>query len=206
MTENKPHYEFRVWAENLALLRKKLERLGQPKETVSKEIYLVSGTTDRCNVKIRSDLVDIKILIEEYRGLQRWKPTLKAGFPLASSVIATQVFPSLELQPPSLSKPEYSMDEFLGEVIATEPAVTRVDVSKTRCQISVGTCQTEFASVTLNNVLRDTVAVESTDPDALLQLVRDLGIAGETNTSYIREIKQVLGVSAVSSLHQFGSR
>lgn len=94
------------------------------------------------------------------------------------------------------AKTEYSLEEFLGEVIPAEPGVWIVDVSKTRYQFNIGVCQAEHSRITINRVPRDTVAVESTDPDAVLQLVRDLGITGP-NTSYIREIQRVLGVAAV---------
>jgi len=192
MSEIKPRYEFRVWAETLTPIREKLERLASPKETVSLETYLVSATTDKCNAKIRAALMDIKLLVAGDRGLEQWKPVLKAGFPLESSVIATQVFPSLELPPPVLTKSEYILDEFLGDVMRAEPRITIVDVSKTRYQFSIGACATEYAQITLNGVPRDTVAVESVDPDAVLKLVGELGVR-EVNTSYIREIKRALG-------------
>ncbi|HXY52823.1 MAG TPA: hypothetical protein VEI01_25480 [Terriglobales bacterium] len=197
MAEIKFRYEFRIWAETLAPLRKRLEGLAHAKQTVSQETYLVSARTDRCNAKIRSDLMDIKVLIAEDRGLEQWKPVLKAGFPLQRSVIASHVFASLELPPPVLSRTEYARGEFLGEVIASEPQIAIVHVSKNRYQFSLETCQAEFAAVTLNHLGRDTVAVESADPDAVLQLIRDLGVAGEANTSYIREIKRVLSLVAV---------
>src|SRR5208283_3089327 len=149
-----------------------------------------------CNTKIRAGLMDIKILVQQDRGLEQWNPILKAGFPLDRSVIADKVFPSLELPPPSLLKTEYSLDEFLGEVMQAEPRVCIVEVSKTRYQFNIGACQTEYSRITINKVPRDTVAVESTDPDAVLQLIRELGIT-EANTSYIREIRRVLGLAAV---------
>jgi exopolyphosphatase/guanosine-5'-triphosphate,3'-diphosphate pyrophosphatase len=201
MSEIKPRYEFRVWADTLAPIRERLERLASPKQTVSQETYLVSNRTDNCNAKIRAALMDIKVLVAEDRGLEQWKPILKAEFPLESSVIATQVFPSLELPPPVLAKSEYSLDEFLGDVIRAEPGITVVDVSKTRYQFSIGVSAAEYAQITLNGVPRDTVAVESVDPDAVLKLVGDLGVS-RTNISYIREIKRALGLTG----HPSGSR
>ena len=65
-------------------------------------------------------------------------------------------------------------------------------VRKTRHQFRTRDCAAKYAQITINDVLRDTVAVESVDPDAVLKLVQDLGIT-EANTSYIREIKHVLG-------------
>ena len=201
MSEIKPRYEFRVWADTLAPVRERIERLASPKQTFSQETYLVSATTDKCNAKIRAALMDIKVLVAEDRGLEQWKPILKGEFPLESSVIATQVFPSLELPPPVLAKSEYTLDEFLGDVMPAEPRITIVDVSKTRYQFSIGVCAAEYAQITLNGTPRDTVAVESVDPDAVLKLVGDLGVR-EANTSYIREIKRALGLAG----HPSGSR
>src|ERR1035438_5910252 len=126
--------------------------------------------------------MDIKLLVAEDRGLEQWNPILKVAFPLESSVVATQVFPSLELPPPALAKPEYTLDEFLGNVMRAEPKITIVDVSKTRYQFRIGVCAAEYAQITLNDIPRDTVAVESVEPDAVLKLVGDLGVR-EVNTS-----------------------
>jgi exopolyphosphatase / guanosine-5'-triphosphate,3'-diphosphate pyrophosphatase len=196
MTEFKPRYEFRIWDETLAPLREKLERLAQPKKTLSQETYLVSALTDKCNAKIRAELMDIKMLVLEERGLEQWKPILKASFPLDSSVIATQVFPSLGIPVPSLAKAAYTLDEFLGNVMQADPRVIIVDVVKTRYQFSIGACSAEYAQVKLMAMPRDTMAVESVDPDAVLKLVQDLGISG-ANTSYIREMKRVFGLESV---------
>ncbi len=95
--EIKPRYEFRVWADTLASVHERLGRMAQPKTAESEETYLISKASDKCNAKIRAALMDIKVLVAEDRGLEQWKPILKAGFPLQSSVIATQIFPSLEL-------------------------------------------------------------------------------------------------------------
>ena len=119
MSEIKPRYEFRVWAETLTPIRERLERLASPKETVSQEIYLVSATTDKCNAKIRAELMDIKLLVAEDRGLEQWNPILKVAFPLESSVVATQVFPSLELPPPVLAKSTYSLGRISGRCDAS---------------------------------------------------------------------------------------
>src|SRR5271157_557501 len=115
--EIKPRYEFRVWADTLVSVHNRLGLMAQPRTAESEETYLISSLTDRCNAKIRAALMDIKVLVAEDRGLEQWKPILKAGFPLESSVIATQVFPSLELPPPVLTKSEYILDEFLGDVM-----------------------------------------------------------------------------------------
>lgn len=192
MDEIKPRYEFRVWSDTLGSVHNRLGLMAQPRTAESEETYLISKATDKCNAKIRAALMDIKVLVAEDRGLQQWKPILKAGFPLDSSVIATQVFPSLELPPPALPKSVYELDEFLDHVAGADVRLAIVAVRKTRYQFRIGACAAEYAQIMINGVPRDTVAVESVDPDAVLQLVRELGI-DDPNTSYIREIKRVLG-------------
>jgi hypothetical protein len=39
-------------------------------------------------------------------------------------------------------------------------------------------CEAEFTVVLLNDVERDTVAIESADPDELLRLIREVGFEG----------------------------
>ena len=190
--EIKPRYEFRVWAETLAAVHEKLGRIAQAKTAESEETYLVSKATDKCNAKIRAALMDIKVLVSEDRGLEQWKPVLKRKFPLEGSVIAAEVFPSLELPSPVLPKFAYELGEFLSQVASTDERLAVVGVRKTRHQYHIGACAAEYAEIMINGVPRDTVAVESVDPDAVLQLVRELDVT-EPNTSYIREIKRVLG-------------
>jgi len=190
--EIKPRYEFRVWAEALSSVHEILGRLAQSSTAESEEIYLISKATDKCNAKIRAALMDIKVLVAEDRGLEQWKPILKTGFPVGSTVITTQIFPSLELPAPVLLESAYGLDQFLDQVARPVGRLAIVDVCKTRYQFRIGSCAAEYAQITMNGVPRDTVAVESVDPDAVLQLVRELGIA-QANTSYIREIKRVLG-------------
>lgn len=191
MAEIKPRYEFRIWGRSLVALRDKLNELAEPRETVSEETYLISPMTEGVNVKIRAGLMDIKVLLAEDRGLQQWTPTLKEEFPLSAATIAEKVYPALQVTAPSLAKAAYTLDEFLNEVVRPQKKVAIVDVTKTRYQYGIGTCAAEYSKVTLKKVPRDTVAVESTDPDAVLQLVEKLGI-GEKNVSYISEISRIL--------------
>ena len=192
MDEIKPRYEFRVWAETLVSVHDKLGRLAPPKIAESEETYLVSKATDKCNVKIRAALMDIKVLVAEDRGLEQWRPVLKAGFPLQGSVITAQVLPSLGVSSPLLMKSALELDEFLDLLRHTDGTVAIVSVRKTRHQFRIEACSAEYSHIMIDRVPRDTVAVESVDPDAVLRLVRELGIT-QANTSYVREIKRVLG-------------
>jgi len=196
MDDIEPRYEFRVWGKSLVDLRARLERRIIPVKTASRETYLISRATDRCNAKIRAELMDIKTLLAEYRGLEQWKPVLKAPFPLERVVIAEQIFPNLGIGPPRLSKAYYEFGEFLDEVIGPEPEIAIVSLSKTRHQFNLLTCQAEFTVVVLNDMASETVAVEAVDADKLLRLVHEIGLDGAENVSYVRYIKRTLGLAS----------
>ncbi len=194
MADIEPRYEFRVWGESLVELKEKFERRATPVKAVSRETYFIPRGTDRCNAKIRAGSIDIKILLAEHRGLEQWKPVLKEAFPLDRTVIATQILPRLDIRSPHLSKARYEKDEFLNEVIGPELEIVIVELSKVRFRFSLLTCLAEFTVVRFNDMTRETVAVESADPDELLRLIHEIGLDGAENVSYVRYIKRMLGI------------
>jgi hypothetical protein len=191
-----PRYEFRVWGDDLLSIRQRLENSGRLAEIDrSTEIYLLSEATDECNAKIRSDLLDLKTLLDRHEGLERWKPVLKVPFPLDREVVANQIFPRLGFNPPSLPRSQYRVEEFLIEVCNATNEITVVQVSKERLRYASDRCEMEFAIVIIDHTTRQTVAVEATETEPIFQMAEKLGIRGLVNTSYIREIKRVLGSS-----------
>jgi len=195
MPNDRPRYEFRVWANSLEQLKTKLDHLATPGQPVtSDELYLISRASDRCSAKIRSGLMNIKILVKEDRGLEQWEPVLKASFPLDQAVVNAQIFPYLALERPRLFRASYQMDQFLDEVIGVDRRIALVKISKERCRFAIDACQAEFAAVTISKTSRHTVAVESTEPEAALRLIGQMGIQDLVNTSYVREIKRIVGM------------
>jgi hypothetical protein len=193
MAEIKPRFEFRIWGENCDREHKLLEDLATPAaRKESSEIYLISTVTDRCNVKIRSGLMDIKVLNRTERGLELWKPVLKAEFPLEAATICGRIYPTLELAPPAISSGPFTATSLL-DLISRDSRIAIVPVSKNRSQYQIESCTAEFASVKIISESVETVAVESSDPDLLLALLVRLGISNSPNQSYIREIKRVIG-------------
>ena len=82
----------------------------------SDEIYLLHGTGD--NVKVRDRLMDIKVLREVNEGgLEQWTPVMKPSFPLPAEAVA-KVHEALRRPMPSLSRPAYSLDEFIADFAA----------------------------------------------------------------------------------------
>jgi exopolyphosphatase/guanosine-5'-triphosphate,3'-diphosphate pyrophosphatase len=191
MADPKPRYEFRTWAQTLARARAKLQQWGIPTaRDESDETYLVSASTSRCNAKIRNGLLDIKILLATQRGLELWKPVLKAAFPIDRATIIEHVFPALELPAPPLPAGHYSIEQFLD--LAGQARIAIVQIRKTRRQFTLYQCQAEFTSVLIGTLSQETMAVESEDPGAVLSAVSRLGLENTPNTSYVCRIKQIL--------------
>ena len=192
-TLGRPRYEYRVWDSGLAGVRKELKRLavGSP-ASLSKETYLISDKTDDCNLKIRAERLNMKELIATENGLELWNPVLDCEFPLHDSTIIDHIFPRLALKSPALQRRLYSMDDFL-DWIQVEPSIRVVTIIKKRTRFRLAECLAEFTYVTIDKRESGTVAVESINPDAVSRLVHRLRIADIPNTSYIRQLKQILG-------------
>ena len=77
-----PRWEWRAFGQRFGSADAAFAALTPTGVQESDELYLLSGAGD--NVKVRADLMDIKILVEvNPDGLEQWRPVMKAGFPLA---------------------------------------------------------------------------------------------------------------------------
>jgi exopolyphosphatase/guanosine-5'-triphosphate,3'-diphosphate pyrophosphatase len=148
----------------------------------SDELYLLAAT--RANVKVRDDLLDIKVLREvDDDGLERWEPVMKEGFPLAAAEVS-KVFDALDVAPPPLDRDAYTLDQLLAELVEPAGAARPVKVHKRRVRYTLGGCMAELSDVEADGHGTRTVAVESEDAAAVITAVRDIGLGDEVNTSY----------------------
>jgi exopolyphosphatase/guanosine-5'-triphosphate,3'-diphosphate pyrophosphatase len=152
---------------------------------------LVPGATN-VNVKVRNDLLDIKVLQEvDGNGLERWLPVMKEAFPMTLADVA-KVFDALGVPAPRFERDAYSLDQLLGELVEPSDAVRVVDVHKHRVRFVVGGCMAEFSDVVASGLPTRTIAVESEDPAAVAVAVRDLGLAGYLNINYPTGLRFVI--------------
>src|SRR4029079_5711783 len=94
------------------------------------------------NVKVRDDLMDVKVLSEvDADGLERWAPVLKGAFPLATDEMRV-VVDALGLPAPRLERESYTQDE-MRAVFAS--SVRELEVGKRRVRGSIGRCIAEIA-------------------------------------------------------------
>lgn len=179
-----PRWEWRAFGPRFGAAEAHFAALTPSGVRESDEIYLLSGAGD--NVKVRADLMEIKVLEEvDGDGLEQWKPVMKAGFPLPAADVA-KVFEALRLSPPPLARVAYTLDQFVAELAGPSGGMRAVKVHKRRVRYTVGGCMAELSDVVADGRPTRTIAIESEDAAAVIAAVRSAGLGGFVNTSYPR--------------------
>ena len=185
-----PRWEWRTFGSRYGLAEERFAALTPTGIQESDEVYLVGGAGD--NVKVRDDLMDIKVLREtDGDGLERWEPVMKAGFPLPAADV-TRVFESLRMPVPALAREAYTLDQFVDELVAPSGTLRAVQVHKRRVRYKVGGCTSEVSDVTADGIASRTIAIESEDAAAVVAAVHSVGLDGFHNMSYPVGLRAVL--------------
>ncbi len=194
-------FEFRIWGNHLSPFRDRLAAIAAPSEPrESAETYILSRATDAANVKIRDDLLDIKLMSEQVGRLERWRPVLKSGFPLDSRTIVEQVFPNLGVAVPQIAQPSYTHGEFVRDLVRPNRDLAIVEVVKLRSQYTSDKYTAEFAEVRIaGGATSETVEIESEDPAAVLRAIAKLGLNSHANINYVRHLKLMTGMTPRAS-------
>lgn len=184
-----PRWEWRTFGTRFGAAEATFAALAPGAVQESDELYLLSGEGD--NVKVRDDLMDIKVFREtNAAGLERWEPVMKAGFPLTAADVR-RVLESLRLAVPPLARDSYTLDQFVDE-LARPAGVRPVTVHKRRVRYTVGGCTSEVSDVLVDGRPTRTIAIESEDAAAVVAAVRSVGLADYLNTSYPKGLTAVL--------------
>jgi hypothetical protein len=195
MEEIIPRYEFRAFAQNFGLVEEKLRQFS-PCEMIreSSEIYIMSAVNNQNNTKIRDNKLDIKVFVKEEKGLEQWKPRMKGEFPMKVELIHDEVFPAFGVSVPEFKRSEYTLAQYLEEIIRPHPKLVAVRIFKRRFAFTVNGCITEIAELLINGAAIKTVAVESEDVAAVLKAKEMLGLQEYENVNYLLAIKRVIGM------------
>ncbi len=200
MAEIKPRFEFRTWAKNFGMVEQKMRKLAACEGIrESAEIYIVSDGNNENNTKVRDKMMDIKVFVTEKEGLEQWNPRMKGEFPMQAAALVADVFPAFEVDMPDLKRDEYTLDQYLEEVIRPHPKLAAVSVFKRRFAFTINDCITEIAEIEINGAGLQTVAVESVDVPAILKAKDMLGLNEYENVNYLRAIKRVIGMEPLPS-------
>jgi exopolyphosphatase/guanosine-5'-triphosphate,3'-diphosphate pyrophosphatase len=188
-TEIITRWEWRVFSSRLRAAEAWLAAHRSTGVQESDEIYFLSE--GRGIVKFRNGLMDIKVLREANAGLQRWEPVLKAGFPLTAADVA-RIFVSIRLTPPSVSRPDWSLEYFIQDFAGPGGPMRAVSVHKRRVRYSIAGCLLELSDIVADGRPARTLAIESEDPAAVAALVRAMGFGGWINADYRRGLSALI--------------
>ena len=177
-----PRWEWRAFDRGFGVAEPRFASLESTGVQESEELYLLSDAPN-ANIKVRFDLMDIKVLKEvDDRGLEQWMPVMKATFPLTLSELE-HVFAVLEAPLPRIDRGSYTLDQFLSQ-LAVPAGVRPVTVTKRRVRYTVGGCSSEVTDVVADGRPIRTIAIESEDTAAVTEAVRAMGLDGYANTNY----------------------
>lgn len=190
-----PRYEFRAFAQNFGMVETQMRALLKCEMIrESSEIYIVSATNNENNTKIRDRKMDIKEFVETKQGLERWNPRMKGEFPMQTQMIQNEVVPAFGVEEPNFNRDEYTLQQYLDEIILPHPQLSAVNVFKRRFAFTVNGCITEIAQLLINGAAIQAVAVELEDVDAILKAMEMLGLSEYENVNYLLTIKRVIGM------------
>jgi exopolyphosphatase / guanosine-5'-triphosphate,3'-diphosphate pyrophosphatase len=195
-----PRWEWRTFKESIDFEQGAFEPLTPDEVHESDEVYLLpdAGSNDDPgrppdSVKVRDGLIDIKRLHEvDARGLERWSPILKAPFPLPATDVA-RVFAAMGVEIAAMEREEYTLEQLVDELVGPTAGVGAVRVHKRRRRFTIDGNMAEVSEVEADGRSTRTVAVEGTDPDALIGAVQRVGLSRFVNTSYPRGLRALRG-------------
>jgi hypothetical protein len=190
----KPRFEFRTFAQDFGIVLTQMRKLSKCSGVrESGEIYIMSAGNNENNTKIRDDLMDIKVFIKEEKGLQQWNPRMKGAFPMKATMIRDEVFPAFGVEVPEFAREEYTQTQYIDEIITPHKDLSAARILKHRFAFTVNDCIVEHARILINGAALQTVAVESTDVEAILEAKKMLRLEEYENVNYLIAIKRVLG-------------
>ena len=192
-----PRYEFRVFGNNLDSIKEIIEKQSDKEMTRQMDsVYLLTPWKRKNNIKIREGVMDIKVLEQEHESLEQWSPFLVGEFPMKAKIIKTSVFPALGVESPVFERKEYTLKQFINEVVSVDPDLAVAYVWKTRHAYTVAGCITEIAEIKVNGTSVSTICIESEDPNKVIEAKNILGIDKKTeNVNYPLALKRFMGLT-----------
>ena len=190
-----PRWEWRAFGESFGAAEAALRATPPESVVESDELYLLAADCD-ASVKVREGLMDIKRLeATNTTALERWRPVMKAAFPLPASDVGA-VMSALGRPSPHLTREEYGLDQLVDELVSTDSALRAVEVHKRRERRTFGGCMAELTEIRTSRASIRTIAVESEDPGLVTGALRQLELESHPNVNVPRGLKTLLGFGA----------
>ncbi len=195
---SRPRFEFRTFGWEFGGAEQRMANLSVPvpeqlRVRYSDEIYIMSRTNDNNNTKIRDGKLDIKTHVQTVAGLEQWKPLLKNEFPMPVEFLKNEIFPAFRVSVPNFTKAGYNLDKFL-EIVQEHPDLQAVRVNKERFAYMVNNTICEVGNILIDGTKVVTISSESTEVDAVLKILSDVGLKKYENINYLQAIKRIIGM------------
>lgn len=192
-------YEFRTFGQDFAEATYRMARLSEPVperfwNRHSQETYVIPDDDTVHNIKLRDDVLDIKLLISTAGVLEQWSPIVKVGFPVLRDVLTKDVLSKFQCDFPLREGAIITESQFL-KIVKRIPGLHIASVRKERHGYQVNGSICEVANVFVNGARLTTISVESTDVDAITKTIADIGLSDFENINYVQAIRRVIGVN-----------
>jgi hypothetical protein len=195
-----PRHEFRAFGPNFGLVESRMRSLSPPPEIrESAEIYLLSTADGRHNIKVRDNLLDVKVLLGTRQRLEQWTPTIKLALPAEAAELEEQVLPLIGLSGVTLDPGRYPAPRLVEVLTRPSSGVIAAQVFKRRFGFRIADCACELADITVNGAAIRTASVESENPELALQVIAELGLDEYDNTSYVLALRRVTGLAPLGA-------
>jgi len=206
MNEIVPRYEFRIFGTCLGMAEQRLRALA-PCASISesREIYLLDGDhIHEMNVKIRRGKLELKRLVDRHRGLERWRPDGQWTFPVAPEILRDTLWPDALPDLVTVRATPLSGNDLLRLVAHRDVSLQRANVAKRRFRFSLPVCRAELDQLLVNGAAIESLAVESEDPQALLELQSTLRLEDCENQCYPLALSRILGITPLPGEEDYG--
>jgi hypothetical protein len=190
--DNETRYEFRKFATDLTIVRDAFAaRATGTAQPASRETYIVTRLNIESNVKVRGGRLQVKTLRGRLGMLEQWARPLNAEFPVPVEDIESIVLPALGLDL-EIGRGGALSENALLAVVSGQHALATTRVDKRRMLYEVGDCVGEFCELRIDDDKLHTIAIEASDADAALALLKELGLGDDQNESYAEFLQRRL--------------
>jgi hypothetical protein len=154
------------------------------------------------NIKIRDDRLELKKLKERYQGLERWEPAGQWRFPLSLDTIQN-LWADVALERTLTGSANLSCNELI-HLVEENSRLRYVNVHKRRYRFTLKGCDAEMDRLLIEGHTLESCAVESGDPQSVLDVLNDLELSEDINCSYPRLLCQSMGLQCLTEIKHGG--
>jgi hypothetical protein len=177
-------YEFRFFAPSLAMELERLSMFGVAAEPLdASETYIVSRLTIDASVKIVKDRLQVKELTERVGILEGWSRAVDVELPITGELFVVEAGARLGAHL-EVGKEALLYEEDIEELARDYHGLKPARVAKRRTVFDLDECRGEYTSVSVGDVLADTIAIEGWDPRIVLEKIERMGFLARINESY----------------------